>query len=808
MNTASARAWMRFRHKAMQVVLAGSMALAAARAAPAQTIPDAGNGQPIGQDEELLDRPVSDVQFEGLSRVPLQKVLNNVRTAVGEPFDAATVRADVALLERLGEFKNVDAEAELQADGSVVVRFRFVEQTLINEVQVVGNRLISDQDLLAVARQVRLGPRDDFRIEEAKRSMAELYRKRGHYLTTVSVDERELERSGILIFRIIEGPRVRIRAVEFAGNKSFSDEQLSPHINTRSYIFIFRKGELDEARLTDDVAALDKFYKDHGYLDVRVDRQIELSPDNSEAKVTFLVDEGPRYTLRSAKAESADGRELKIFSPEQLRGLVELRPGDVFSDDLLRKSLQAVRDAYSVMGYIDVSITHYVLRSGVGPTVDLVVEINEGERYRVGEVMIKGNFITRDKVIRRELRMSPGRLFDGTEIDKAKERLRSTQLFGETKITVQDPRDDMPEFRDVLVEIKEKQTGSINFGVAVGSDSGLFGEISLKQDNFDVTDMPDSFAELINGHAFRGAGQKFNMVVRPGTELFQYSISLAEPHLFDTAYSGRVGAVFQERAYDQYEERRYGANLGIGRKLGDVWQLNLTTRIENVRLDDIEDDAPTEIFADQGPDTLTVLGLQLVRTTIGTIKRPGRGSRLELSFEQFGPFGGDFDFSSVSADYTVFVTLNEDFLGRPSILRLNSRVAYIFGGRAPTYERFYLGGRSLRGFDYRTVAPKGIRNDNGEPSDEAVGGDWLFFAGAQYEFPILQEAFTGVVFLDSGTVTEDPGFDEYRASIGAGIRLYIDQFGPVPVAFDFAFPFLKEDGDDEQVFSFAAEFPF
>src|SRR4029434_2642693 len=125
-------------------------------------------------------------------------------------------------------------------------------------------------------------------------------------------------------------------------------------------------------------------------------------------------------------------------------------------------------------------------------------------------------------------------------------------------------------------------------------------------------------------------------------------------------------------------------------------------------LSNIQDESPTEVFDDAGPNVLTDLGLTLTRTTLGTARRPGSGSRLELALDQYGPFGGDFTFTSTTADYTVFFTLNEDFLGRRSTLRLNSKVGYIFGGDAPVYEQFYLGGRSFRGFDYRTISPKGI----------------------------------------------------------------------------------------------------
>jgi len=763
------------------------------------------------QASQLADRPISAVRFEGLQRVTAQEVTNNIRAAVGDPFNNQTVLDDVARLNRLGQFKYVDALGELQNDGSVAVIYQFVEQSMILQRQVVGNKLLSDQDLLAVVQLVPQGPRDDFLIQTAKRRIEELYKKRGHYLTTVSIDEQELENSGLLIFKIVEGPRVKVKAVEFEGNHAYSDDQLNAEVKTRTALFMLRKGELDEEVLADDVAALDRFYKDRGYLDVRVDRQIELSPDNKEAKVVFLAAEGRPYTLRNIQVSDLQGKPIKVFAPEQVAAILELKSGDVYSRDLLRKSTQALQESYGRLGYLDTNIAPYELRVGDQPQVDLLLEVEEGTQYRVdAPLQINGNFLTRDKVIRRELRgLSPGRPFDAVEIEKSEERLTRTRLFNEARITVQDEDPANPGYRAVLVEVKERNTGSFNFGVAAGSDSGLFGEFSLSQNNFDITDWPESLDEAITGRAFRGGGQRFNMTIRPGTELFQFLVSITEPHLLDTDYALTVSGQYRDRYYDQYDETRAGGSFRIARAFGDVWTAGIQGRLEEITLDNIDPEAPTEIFQDAGPDLISSLGINFTRTTIESARRPGSGSRFEMNYDRYGALGGDFDFNMVNAEYTLYLTLDEDFLGRLTTLRLNSRVGYIFGGgRAPTYEQFYLGGRTLRGFDFRTVSPKGIRNDNGEPSDEPVGGEWLFFAGVQYERPLFADVFTLVLFIDSGTVSDDVSFDEYRVAVGAGIRLYIEQFGELPLAFDFAIPVLSEDTDDEQIFSFSAELPF
>jgi outer membrane protein insertion porin family len=773
-------------------------------------------GQPVDEGEpDLVDRPVSRIDIDGLQRVPEQLVRNQLRSAVGDPYDPEVVKGDVALLYRLGEFDSIDAVVEPLADGSVQLLYRLQEAVIIAEVQVVGNKVLSDQELLSAARVTRGLPRDDFRIEKAKRAIEDLYRERGHYLTTVTVDESALDETGVLLFRVIEGPRVKVKAIEFEGNTAFSDAQLHSEISTRTAVPLMRRGELDEDKLIDDVATLDRYYRDRGYLEVRVDRIIELSPDHTEVKVTFLVVEGRLFTLQVIRTSP---EVLEVLSDQQVEALLKIRRGDVYSRKKIDASVKAIRDAYGLMGYVDVvenpnAVRALDLRSSDAPEVELLLQINEGPQYKVGMVHVTGNFLTLDRVIRRELRnLRPGRPYDAREIERAAERIRATRLFSDVHITVQDPDPAHPEYRDLLVEVREANTGSVNFGVAAGSDTGLFGEFSLVQRNFDITDLPESPGELFSGRAFRGGGQRFNMTLRPGTDLFQYVISWTEPNFMDTDNSLSVTGLYTEREYRSqgrrlYTEERVSLPVAVGRKLGEIWDVSVSGRFERVRLTEIDPGAPVDVFAAAGPDNISSLGLSLTRSTITTLTRPGDGSRLRLSWEQVGALGGDYNFSKVQLDYTVFLRMHRDFLGRESILKVHGRAGCIFGGEAPLYEKFYLGGRSFRGFEFRTISPKGI-NRSGEQTADPVGGTWLLFLGAQYEVPLIGDAMTGVVFMDTGTVTDQIGFSDYRVSVGAGIRLYIRQFGPVPIAFDFGFPLRSEDGDETQVMSFSAELPF
>lgn len=756
---------------------------------------------------DLTDRPVSEIRIEGLKRVSEQLVLNQLRSAVGDPYDPVTVSDDVKLLTRLGEFSNVEAEVELQRDGTVLLTYTVVEAPIIAEVQVIGNKLISDQELLAVVRITRGSPRDDFTIENAKRAIEAKYRERGHYLTTVTVDESELDETGILLFRVIEGPRVKVKAIEFEGNHAFSDKELHAEIETRTAIPLFRRGELDEERLVDDVATLDRFYKARGFLDVRVDRIVELSPDSTEAKVTFLIAEGRRYTLRSVRTEPSP---LRVFSREQIETLLVILPGDVYSRAKVERSKQLIRDAYGIMGYLDVAVDATELRSSDEPEVDLLLEINEGKQYLVGTVEVTGNFLTADKVIRRQLRgMRPGHPFDAREVERAQRRIKETRLFTDVNITILDPDPADPDYRNVLVEVREANTGSVNFGIAAGSDSGFFGEFSLVQRNFDITDFPESPGELFSGRAFRGAGQRFSMVLRPGNELFQYSISWTEPHFLETDYALAVDGQYREREFfssgqNLYTDERFILAASLGRSLGEFWSMAFPVEFQHVKLKDISPTAPVDVFAAAGPSNIGSVGIQLSRSTITTITAPDEGSRLLLALEQYG---GDWTFTRAQVDYTVFLALSRDLLGRASTLKLSGRVGYLFAGNTPLYERFYLGGRSLRGFEFRTVSPKGV-NLAGMQTTDPVGGDWMVFLGAQYEKPLIQKSVSAVAFIDSGTVTDTPGFDDYRVSVGVGLRIYVEAFGPVPIALDLAWPLAKQDDDETQIFSFSAELPF
>jgi outer membrane protein insertion porin family len=794
-----------------------SAALLAAGTFPAlaQPEPQPAPAQPEGVPKELepfegrLIRKVTMTTGAGAALAPTTEALarNQLRLKEGAPFAAGLVSDDLSRLNKLLQFRRVESSVQGLADGSVALIYTLEPQPLVAAVQTVGNRAFGDADL-PVNPDVMVGsPIDPTQIDRVARSIESKYKAKGYYNALVTIDQQELEQSGVVLFRIREGERTKVQVVEFIGNLSFGDDELQGAIKTKPS-WLIKRSPVDDDQLADDVATIVAWYRDRGYLDVGVSRTIRTSPDGKEAIVTFLIDEGTIYTLRNVQLIQPQ-EEVPVFTTQQLLGLMTIQPGDVYSDNKLKKSVEAIKDAYGQLGYADAEVIKRDNRDTVRPFVDSVIIIKQGRRWKTGLLEIQGNDITRDDVVRRTLTIQPDRPLDTTEIRRSESRLKQTNLFARNGVrtTIQPEDPDTPGYRDVLVEVEETNTGKLSFGGSVGSDGGLVGIISLQQNNFDVTDTPDTLGELIRGNAFRGGGQTFVLSALPGSVSNELSVSLSDPYVFGTDYTGSGKLRYWTRNYRSYDEQRVGANFGVGRRFGSRWRVEVPFRVEQVELTSIDPDAPTDYFDVEEARTLTAVGLTLGRSSYDNVHFPTKGNRVQLGVEQYF---GESSFNKASAEYDTYIRLSEDVLGRSTVLRLSTSVKYIPQDQdeVPFYERFYLGGQNFRGFGYRGVSPVGIRNDNGELGDDPVGGVFSFFAGAEVRQPLFEDSVSVVGFVDTGTVDDELSFADYRVSVGVGLRIYVPQLSPVPLAFDFGFPVLKEETDRRRIFTFSVDVPF
>jgi outer membrane protein insertion porin family len=732
---------------------------------------------------------VKSVEFTGLARTNTAYVQDVVRVRAGDPLDEAVLEEAVRRLLRTGRFLSARYQLVAERDGTRVI-FELAERPVVTAIRFQGSTKYRDGELKEHVPVKENQPVDRFAVHEGRDAITAMYREAGYGDVVVTYDGDRLEQTGELVYIIEEGQQVRVRKIEYEGNVTFKPRQLKKNISTRTAYWIFRTGAFDPDAAESDAAALQRYYRNEGFLDARVGYRRELSEDGKDLTLIFTIVEGTRYAI-----ESIQFRGNTAFSTEELLDLMASREGETVKQPLIDSDARAIQTKYWELGYINVTVRTIRVFSDEPGFVQITIEITEGNQYRVGRVVVRGNTRTKDKVVRRALNLyPPDDLLDLNEAREAERRLVETRIFDSARVF---PVGDEPDRRDVVMDVQEaERAGDILFGAGVTSNSGLVGTLVLDLKNFDLFDWPRSWGEFFKFRSFFGAGQRFRLELQPGTDVNRYRMDFTEPYFLDRPIRFDVSAYLFERGRDGYNERRAGFAVSFGKRFerGPLqgWTGELALRVEGVNIDDVDLFASSEVRDDQGSNLMTSLKATMVRDRTDNRFIPTSGDRFRISYEQFGILGGDHGFGKLTAAYSWYKTLKTDLLERKSVLHLRGEVGAIVGN-APVFERFFAGGTgSIRGFEFRGVGEHdGIDDTN-------IGGDFLALFSAEYAFPVYGDNLRGHVFLDTGTV----GSGTLRASFGVGVRLTIDVFGPLPLEFNLAFPFSSDSEDDEQIFSF------
>jgi len=610
----------------------------------------------------------------------------------------------------------------------------------------------------------------------------------------VTLDERALADEARVIYRIVEGPRVRVRRIVLEGARSFAEPRLRMKIRTQRYFWPFRRGIFDEEQADRDALELQRFYHDEGFLDARVGYRLEFDEvAREDLTLVFVIEEGPRYRVEDIRV-----RGNRAFDAEKIREVMQLKAGDVLRAEKLRADVKRLEGLYGEIGYVAARIdTSYDYLEEPGAVI-LNVDVSENRRSRFGRITIRGNTRTKDEVIRRELRFYPGQYYNTVATRRAETRLMDTGLFNRATIT---PLEDIDGFREALVEVEEGETINFLFGVGVSTDSGVLGSVTIVNRNFDLFDWPRSWGELFRAQAFRGAGQRLRLQAEPGTELSRFRIDFTEPYLFARPLRFDTSAYLFQRQRESYDEQRLGLVVSLSKRFEEGalagWAIEGAFRLEGVEISNLRPLAANDILDAKGSSFLTSVKGTVVRDTTDSRLLPTEGYRFTLGWEQVGALGGDHHFGKPFASYAWYKTLRTDIFDRKSVLGVRADMGYIVGD-APVFERFYGGGfGSIRGFDFQGVTPRaGLFHDR-------IGGKFIVLTGAEYSVPLYGKNLRGVTFIDMGTVEEDFGISSWRVAVGLGLRVHIPFFGPIPMVFDFGFPVVREDRDDTRVFNFS-----
>jgi len=756
--------------------------------------------QPAGQPPPPAQRQQSpivrqiEIQYAGPATLSRQRILSNMKTTVGQPYSEQTVEDDVRSLYATGLVTNVRIYGEPLPDGVKVI---VVVQTRVTltELVIQGNQVIKTK---RIRRELNLktgAPLDEQAMEQARQKVVEMYQKRGYPDTDVQykVDINEDRGTARVTFAISEGTKSVVKRIRFVGNTVLTSKRLRKEMKTKENNilgFITGAGRLNNQQLDADVQKIKELYQDNGYADaqitdVRIDRL-----DKKNVVITIYINEGAQYHVGTLTIEG-----LHIVTEANFRKVIKVTEGKVFSPQKLQKDIKAVEDAYGVAGYADAKVN--VATTPAGPAVvNLGYKVDEGIQSFVEHINISGNTRTKDKVLRREIVLSPGDVFDTVRVDISKKRLEGLQYFERVDTYASDTA--VSGRKDLNVAVQEKRTGNLNFGLGFSTTDGLLGFAELAQGNFDV----------LNWRTFTGAGQKFRARVQLGTETKNASIELSEPYFLDQrlALGGRL--FFDEFNYfsDQYDQRDYGFDIFMRKPITNFLSMKLDYTIQEIQIYNIQTDSITpelfELIRLGGESNLESRAtLAFTYDTRDSAFLTRKGTRVDLTGYVAGGFlGGTVQVYGMDLDVAQYFHLPYD-----TILLLNGEIGSVVDWNndpatiVPIFDRLYTGGaNSLRGFRFRDVGPK---DSQGNP----VGGNTLARWTIEYTIPII-ERVRFAVFYDGGFV--NPGSWSFspqkvpstpigsgkfsgglNQDIGVGVRLDL----PIgPLRLDYGFP-IQED---------------
>ena len=747
------------------------------------TVPARAQGPPIVRS--------IDVQYTGPGTVSKERILAQIRTKVGQPYSDLVVQQDIENLYKTGAVLNVRIFAQPEGDGGVKVIVAVQTRSVVREIEIDGAEQIKPKRLRKEIKVKLNQSVNEEQLDQARQKIIEVYQGRG--FNDVSVQFRvepidEKRGTARVIFTVNEGLKGAIRRIAFEGNEHFSEKVLRKQMKTRGKTlisFVDKSGRLDETQLQQDMDKLREWYQNHGYIDVEIKDVRKEHSGNGPIIITIVIAEGPQYHVGKI---SVSGE--KAATEAGIRALLKMKEGSVYSPKALHDDAKAIADAYGSGGYVDL----VVLPEGTpaGPArIDVHYKIEEGNRSFLQRVNIAGNTRTKDKVIRREVLLAPGDVFNTVRVDTTKKRLDNLGYFSKVETYPEDT--EIAGRKDLDILVQEKRTGSLTFGGGFSTIDQLVGFAELTQGNFD----------LMNWPAFTGAGQKFRLRLQYGTQRKDFVLSLTEPYFLDRRLSLGGQLFFSEATYlsTVYDQRNYGFQIELRKPITAYMYATLGYRLQDVDIFNVDPSSSEAIQSQEGSTVESEILTSLVFDRRDNPLLSRRGQRVTFSPYIAGGFlGGDVQIYGFDVEASQYFRFRWD-----TILLLNVETATVntwgSGDQVPIYDRLYLGGsNNLRGFPFREVGPQ---DEDGQP----IGGNSMARATVEFTFPIIEKA-RGAVFYDTGFVNSDAwsfGFNHIASDIGIGIRLDL----PIgPLRLDYGYPIQRDGYNGGGHFNFNVGYQF
>ncbi|TVR52878.1 MAG: outer membrane protein assembly factor BamA [Puniceicoccaceae bacterium] len=704
------------------------------------------------------------VQFSGLANVTEEVVRSNMALREGQRFDDLAVDRDIRSLYRTGLFDFIEVRRAPAPNGQVDLIFDVRPKFRVAAVRYEGNQRIRSRRLqreTTIRANMALNERQ---VKNDAESIFDYYQKRGFSEARVeySIERNPATGLGTVVFQIEEGERVRVRLVEFSGNDSIRSRTLRRQMETRRwhlFSWLTGKGRFKDDEFEDDLDSLRDYYRERGFLDVEVDAANVTfeHPSPSRMVITIPIREGRRYEIGEI---TISGNEL--YPTLLLRALLRISPGDVFVPSRLDEEVERMQDFYGQFGYMETFVRLQRIPNLETGAIDVEFQIEESERYFVESIKIEGNTKTKSVVIVRELALSPGTVFDSVRMKASQMRLENTRYFEDVRVSPESTT--IPNRKNLKVTVREGRTGNLTFGAGFSSLERAVAFVELTQSNFD----------LFNYRSFfQGGGQKFRLKAQIGSRSSEVVLAFEEPWLFQQqlAFGFQVYRASSDFVSPFYDELRYGFEVYFRRRLIELIDGRISYRYEVVDIFNISPQASPFIQALAGKRSVSKVGLILLRDTRDSLITTTRGSRYEFITEVAGgPLGGDVDYYRLEGRAAKYFPL---FEFQRQVVEVIGRLGVVkeFGDSetVPFFDRYFLGGpNTLRGFEFRSVGPKG---DFGE----TIGGKSYGFFSVEYSLDVVEPLrfalFYDAGFVNSGAYDFNPG--SFNDNIGFGIRFFV-----------------------------------
>ncbi len=756
---------------------------------------------------------VEGVRVEGNRRVERDAVLAAISAKKGAPYDPRRVAADVKALMKLGFFSDVVVELEGDPAAPVLV-YRVTERPAVREVRISGNKGLSKDDLKDIISLKAGGFLDLAAIQRDVKKLQEKYVEKGYFLAGVRhrVDEAPDNQVDV-VYAVDERAKVEVREVRFIGNAHVPADDLLAVMQTRPggfLSFLSSGGTYKEEALQRDLQAVQAVYLDRGYVTVKVGHPaVALSPDKRWIHVTIPVEEGVRYRIGEVKFTGQ-----LLDQERRLREILRTKKGEWFSREDVARDLFAVGDVYKDLGHAYANITPLTDTDAPKRIVDLTFEVQPGQLATFERIEVVGNDKTRDKVVRRELRISEGERYSGTGLRDSKQRVNALGFFETVEISTK--RGTADDRIVATVEVKERPTGTFQIGAGFSS-----------YENFILTGQ-------ISQQNFFGWGQTLSLQLQWSSIRQLGQIQFVDPHFLDTRWTFAFDLYLTEGIYTTFTRRSAGGSMTWGCELSGLepyW--GFARHLEDMRLFATYTNERVDVSASSASTTnqqqFTSGTTSSVRLSLQWDKRdnrlfPTNGYFLSSSAEFAPPplapsalFGDRVNlFTRYSVDARAYHPLFWGLVARGK-LTLGVIREWDADHPIPISEFFYVGGiNSVRGYRYLSISPKRRERQYDTPDspivEVAVGGDKQAILNLEVEFPLFKTVgVRGVVFSDFGNsfapgTYRDPNVSlSLYKSVGFGFR-WVSPIGPL--RFEWGFPLDRRKDANGQTIDNAVDFQF